>query len=211
MSADAGGTAVVFDKPGQRYPTPSPVRVCERPPCWLFPVPSGRSAWCARAAVAHDPPRARSAQGQGDRVFYESLFKEKGEPCAMALVWCVEHGLLPADRAEQLTAAVVRAKERLRARASAASSAASASTSAASAAATTGAAVVKTVAHDDDLATRARPGAKRARDDSTPAKRPPTAAAKRSRARDRTEPSLGVDDVGLSVGGDETLGSTVLG
>lgn len=32
-------------------------------------------------------------QGAADRVFYESLFREKGSSCEMALIWCVEHGV----------------------------------------------------------------------------------------------------------------------
>ena len=32
--------------------------------------------------------------GQGDRVFYESLWREKGEKSPMALRWVVEHGIL---------------------------------------------------------------------------------------------------------------------
>ena len=55
-------------------------------------------------------------QGSGDRVFYESLYKEKGPTCSMALVWCIERGVLPRDQAKALQKQYLMAKELLKGR-----------------------------------------------------------------------------------------------
>ena len=41
-----------------------------------------------------------SAQGAADRVFYETLFRQK-PTCEMALIWCVEYGVFPAEEVDQ--------------------------------------------------------------------------------------------------------------
>ena len=45
------------------------------------------------------------APGLGDRVFYESLLKEKPES-EMAQEWCVHHGVLDEEEAEALLAQI---------------------------------------------------------------------------------------------------------
>lgn len=57
-----------------------------------------------------------SLQGAGDRVFYDSLFKEKGESSDLAVVWCIEHGVFSKDKAKSMTTKYLKAKERLRSR-----------------------------------------------------------------------------------------------
>jgi hypothetical protein len=47
----------------------------------------------------------------GDRVFYESLFKEK-PTSEMALLWCVEHGVFPAEAHERMYKEYARIKAR---------------------------------------------------------------------------------------------------
>jgi hypothetical protein len=49
-------------------------------------------------------------------VFYDSLFKEKGESSDLAVVWCIEHGVLPLAVAKSMTSKYLKAKERLRSR-----------------------------------------------------------------------------------------------
>lgn len=49
-------------------------------------------------------------QGAGDRVFYESLFKEKGSASEMALIWCVEHGVFVGKEVEERYKEYVRIK-----------------------------------------------------------------------------------------------------
>lgn len=43
------------------------------------------------------------------RVFYETLFKEKPSSM-MALIWCIENGILDAAEAEKLMTAYAKAK-----------------------------------------------------------------------------------------------------
>lgn len=45
---------------------------------------------------------ATPSPGAGDRVFYESLYAEKGIKSEMAVKWVIEHGLLPAAEHEKL-------------------------------------------------------------------------------------------------------------
>lgn len=52
---------------------------------------------------------ATPSPGSGDRVFYESLFKEKPNS-EMALVWCIEHGVLPAEEAKRVYAQYLKIK-----------------------------------------------------------------------------------------------------
>ena len=49
------------------------------------------------------------APGSGDRVFYESLLEQRPES-TMAKQWCVEYGVLPAERAQALYAELLKAK-----------------------------------------------------------------------------------------------------
>ena len=49
-------------------------------------------------------------------MFYESLFKEKGEASDLAVVWGIEHGVFPLAVAKDMTKKYLKAKERLRSR-----------------------------------------------------------------------------------------------
>ena len=48
--------------------------------------------------------------GSGDYVFYDTLYKENPES-AMALVWCIEHGVFSKEVAKQLHSKYLKAKE----------------------------------------------------------------------------------------------------
>ncbi len=51
--------------------------------------------------------------GHGDRVFYESLFGEKGLKSEMALCWCVEHGIFQgSETIEKMNREYLRIKAR---------------------------------------------------------------------------------------------------
>lgn len=52
-------------------------------------------------------------QGAGERVFYETLLKEKPES-DIALVWAIEHGTLSKDEAAKRYQEYEKAKQRLR-------------------------------------------------------------------------------------------------
>jgi hypothetical protein len=45
---------------------------------------------------------ATPSPGAGDRVFYESLYAEKGIKSEMAVRWIIEHGVLPGPEHEKL-------------------------------------------------------------------------------------------------------------
>ena len=45
---------------------------------------------------------ATPSPGAGDRVFYESLYAEKGIKSEMAVRWIIEHGILPGPEHEKL-------------------------------------------------------------------------------------------------------------
>lgn len=53
------------------------------------------------------------SRGAGDRVFYESLFKEKSDS-DMALIYCIEYGILSAQEAERLSDSYQEAVQRKR-------------------------------------------------------------------------------------------------
>ena len=48
--------------------------------------------------------------GSGDYVFYQTLYEENPES-NMALVWCVEHGVFPNDKAKELHSKYLKTKE----------------------------------------------------------------------------------------------------
>ncbi len=49
-------------------------------------------------------------------MFYDSLYKEKGDASDLAVVWCIEHGVFSKDVAKSMTNKYLKAKERLRSR-----------------------------------------------------------------------------------------------
>jgi hypothetical protein len=49
--------------------------------------------------------------GAGDRVFYESLFREKPSS-EMALIWCIEHGVLSEEEAQRVFPRYTQAKNK---------------------------------------------------------------------------------------------------
>jgi hypothetical protein len=51
--------------------------------------------------------------GYGDRVFYETLLRQRPES-AMAQEWCVSYGVLPHDEAEKLNKKVTEHKRKIR-------------------------------------------------------------------------------------------------
>lgn len=96
-------------KPGQKHPTPSPVRASpsasQTPPtsiCARFPIDWRILTRVSLDAVAFfysmivDP-----VQGFADRVFYESLLHQRPES-KMAQKWCLEYGVLKWTEAEAL-------------------------------------------------------------------------------------------------------------
>ena len=66
----------------------------------------------AKAGQKHATP----SPGEGSRVFYESLYKEKGDSCSMALIWCIEHGLFSKAQALEKAEVYLAAKEAIKSR-----------------------------------------------------------------------------------------------
>lgn len=68
----------------------------------------------ALMAVAMKPGQKlpTPSPGHGDRVFYESLFAEKGLKSEMAVIWCVEHGIFQGDAIDKMNKEYLRIKNK---------------------------------------------------------------------------------------------------
>lgn len=74
--------------------------------------PEDAPEFYAKAGQKHATP----SPGEGSRVFYESLYKEKGDSCSMALIWCIEHGLFSKAQALEKADVYLAAKEAIKSR-----------------------------------------------------------------------------------------------
>jgi hypothetical protein len=75
---------------------------------------SSSSASSSALTVTYSKPGQRlptPSPGSGDRVFYESLFKEKGTGSPMALIWMIENGCFAEEEARRLQDAYLECKK----------------------------------------------------------------------------------------------------
>ena len=71
------------------------------------------AAVSAAQPLAFDKPGQKHttpSPGSGTRVFYQSLWEEKGVASPMALIWVIEHGVLSVEDAKKHLAAYEKAK-----------------------------------------------------------------------------------------------------
>eukprot|EP01138_Halocafeteria_seosinensis_P002826 gb/GECG01002887.1/.p1 GENE.gb/GECG01002887.1/~~gb/GECG01002887.1/.p1 ORF type:complete len:186 (+),score=44.89 gb/GECG01002887.1/:1-558(+) len=133
--------------------------------------------------------------GAGERVFYETLLKEKPE-CDIALVWSIEHGILSKEEAAKRYSEYERARQRVRSQTISANQLQQNATASATKA-------------KGKTASSSATKASTSSSNSTPKKQKKGSSRDAGKVVDTTAVSAG--DVGMSVGGDEGIGTMNLG